>query len=334
MTGADEPSADPRQRTLARLAPLCGIVLFGVALAILHHQLRAYHYRDVLEEIRQLPLLAVVAGVLLTAANYFLLTAYEALAFRAIGRPLDYHKIGLASFIGYAVSNSLGCSTLSGGSVRYRLYSSWGLSAKEIAQVIAFITVTFWLGLMALVGLVFVVAPLGLPPGVPAPPVSLHVIGWICLAVVLAYCIWSSRTPAPIKFGGFEFRPPPVRLSLARLSLSTLELLCAAGVLYVLLPAHAGLPYTRFLGMYLVAMVIGLVSQIPGGLGVFETAILLWLSPIMAPSAVLGSLMAYRGIYYLLPLVLAVGLLGAHEVIERSKSIRRRARLSYPFLFP
>jgi uncharacterized membrane protein YbhN (UPF0104 family) len=131
-------------RLLRRFEPLrpwvttaFGVALFSVALWVLHHELRAYSYHEVKEALRELPRARLALGLLLTAASYLLLTGYDALACRYLAQALRYRQIALASFVGYAFSHNVGASFLGGGAIRYRLYSSWGLSASEIATIVA-----------------------------------------------------------------------------------------------------------------------------------------------------------------------------------------------------
>ena len=144
-------------------ASLLGLLLFLVALWFLHHALSEYHYSDIAEEARSLPALRLIAALLLTTLNYLVLTGYDVLAFRYVGRTLEYGRIAFASFIGYAFSNNIGLSMLAGSSVRYRLYTSWGLSMLDVTKMVAFSTLTLWLGLLSIGGIAFVVEPVAVP---------------------------------------------------------------------------------------------------------------------------------------------------------------------------
>ncbi|HKB78541.1 MAG TPA: hypothetical protein VKH35_02380, partial [Thermoanaerobaculia bacterium] len=137
------------------LKPLLVLGLFAIALRILETTLARYRYHDILRAIRSLPLSHLGGATALALAGYAVMTGYDTLAFRYIRHPLPYFRIALASFIGYAFNNNVGLSGLVGGSLRYRLYSSWRLSAVQIARVIGFCTVSFWLGFVLLGGALF-----------------------------------------------------------------------------------------------------------------------------------------------------------------------------------
>ncbi len=138
------------KKLVHNIAPLFGLILFLIALWILHHTLKEYHYHDIVRRLEELPSEQLLIALGLTILNYLALTGYDALAVRYIQRPLSYGKIAFTSFIGYVFSHNIGLSILGAGAVRYRLYSAWGLSALEIARVVAFCTLTFWLGLFTL----------------------------------------------------------------------------------------------------------------------------------------------------------------------------------------
>jgi len=311
------------RRLARRLWSFAGLALFAAALWVLHQQLRIYHPREILAGLRQVPPWRILASLVLTAANYLVLTGYERLAFRYIRHPLPYRRIGVASFVGYALSNNVGFPMLSGSSIRCRLYSSWGVSGGEIARVIAFITLTFWLGLFALVGVLLLACPVDVPAGLHLPMATTRPIGVITLLILAAYVAWSLRR-RPIALWGWELSVPPVRYALTQMLVSAIDLALAGSALYVLLPMLP-LSYPAFLSVYLLAMVAGMCSQIPGGLGIFETGVLSLLSPILPGSVAIGALLIYRAVYYLLPLAVATLLLGTHEVLARRPVVRRNA---------
>jgi phosphatidylglycerol lysyltransferase len=250
------------------------------------------------------------------------MTGYDSLALKYIQHALAYSRIALASFIGYAFSNNIGFSMLAGASVRYRLYSAWGLSTLEITKVVAFCSLTFWLGFLALGGIIFMFIPLEMPASLHLPFTSPRPLGMFFITVVLAYLLWSFFAKKPLIIRDWPIPVPSIRLSLAQIAIAMLDWVLAGSVLYALLPPIPGIPFYGFLCIYLMAQMAGLVSQIPGGLGVFETVVLLLLSPVVQASEILGALIVFRGIYYLLPLVVAATLLGTQEIIQRKKEVQ------------
>lgn len=315
------------KRFLRNLPPLIGLLLFGAALWILHHELKSFQYDDVLNSLREIPGRQLTLGFVLTAANYGVLTGYDSLAFRYIRHPLPYLRIALASFIGYALSHNLGNALITGGSVRYRLYSSWGLSATEITRVVAFCIGTFWLGFFVLGGVVLLTEPPEILHRLHTPFTNLRPAGALALMLVVAYLLLCVFKIPPLKIRGLEFTLPSSKISVIQVGLSCLDWSLAGSVFYILLPHSDALSYPVVLGIFMFSQMGGLISQIPGGLGVLESVAMLLLSPFLPASAILGSLLVYRGIYYLLPLLISVVLLGVYELLQRREPFIRVTRI-------
>jgi len=309
------------------LRPLIMIALFAIALRILGTTLTHYRWHDVTLYLATLPPLQVALSIVLTMIGYWLMTGYDTLAFRYIRHPMPYRRIALASFIGYAFNNNVGLSGLVGGSLRFRLYNAWRLSAVEIAKVIAFYTITFWLGFVLLGGSLFIIAPPPVPHGVHLPFNSIRILGFVLLLPALAYLGWAILRRQPLRIRQWEFELPEPRLMLAQVLISGADWLIAASVLYILLPDELPTGFIHFVGVFLLAQIAGVASNLPGGLGVFEAIVLLFLAPYFSASAILGSLVAFRAIYYLLPLIVATILLASHEILERREGVARVAKL-------
>jgi phosphatidylglycerol lysyltransferase len=250
------------------------------------------------------------------------MTSYDHLAIRYIKSPMSIAKVTLASFISYAFSNTVGLSLLTSGSIRYRLYSSWGLPAERIAQLVAFTVLTFWLGIGAISSVIFILEPASIPILKYIPIHSTRSIGYLLALLVVSYLLLVLFRKTPFHFLSWEFRLPSMTIAWAQLLITSLDWMLAGCVLYVLLPEHAGITLFQFLGIFLLAQVVALISHIPGGLGVFESMILLSVSSIPA-DVLLGSLLVYRGIYYLLPLTLAALLLGGSELLQKKTQVSK-----------
>jgi phosphatidylglycerol lysyltransferase len=309
------------KKLLHNLSPIVGVVLFGVALFVIHHKLKQYHVHDIVKEASQIPTLSLWLAILLTFFDYFVLTGYDALALRYIKHPLRYTKIALASFVGYAFSHN---TTIVGGSAaRYRIYSSLGISASDVGKLVIFCSVTFWLGFFSIGGLFFIFESHPIPPSSYLPFTTDRPLGIIFLAVVFGYLFMVLLLKKPLRIREWELQKPPFRISVGQIGISSLDWALAAAVLYVLLPGRIGLTYPQFLGLFLLAQAAGLVSSVPGGLGVFETIILLLLSGYAPPTALIGSLLLYRVVYYLLPLAAASVLLGLNELLPAKENLKR-----------
>ncbi|MEH2046412.1 lysylphosphatidylglycerol synthase domain-containing protein [Nostoc sp.] len=302
---------------------LFGLLLLVLSLLAIANELRQYNYRDILNSLAAIPKSRVSWAIWLTALGYLVMIGYDILGFNYINRSLSWNKIAFTNFISSAFSNTIGFALLTGSAIRYRFYASWGVSAVAIAQVIAFANFTFWLGMFAVAGFLFLINPLKIPTQLHLPFATVRPIGIIFLLLVAAYLLGSILIKQPLIIRGHEFRFPSFNISLAQIAISSFDWILAAAVLYALLPSNISLSYLDFLGIYLLAMFAGVVSNVPGGLGVFETIILLILSSKVSAAAVLGSMLAYRGVYYFLPLLVAAGLLGLYEIRFRAENFRK-----------
>lgn len=293
---------------------LFGLLLLVLSLWAIANELHEYNYRDVFNSLAVIPKNRLSWAIWLTALGYLVMIFYDILGFSYIGATLSWNKIAFTNFISSVFSNTIGFALLTGSAFRYRFYSRWGISPIAIAQIIAFANFTFWLGMLAVAGLMFLTIPLKIPTQLHLPFTTVHPIGVIFLILVAAYLVGSLVIKTPLTIRGQQFRFPSVQISLAQIVISSFDWILAAAVLYALLPANTALSYLDFLGIYLLAMFAGVVSNVPGGLGVFETVILLILSSQVSAAALLGSMLAYRGLYYFLPLLVAASLLGFYEI--------------------
>ena len=300
---------------------LISLVLFVVAILVLHHELRHYHLRDVLSELRAVRLTFLGFAVLLTFLDYWVLTAYDSLALRYIRHRLGYPKTALASFIGYVFSHNM--TIVAGSTARYHIYSALGVSAGQVARLVIFCGLTFWLGFFAIGGIVFISEPREIPAALHIPFATARPVGVIFIAVVAAYLIVIALRRRPLTIRGWEFAIPSVPISAGQIAIASLDWLLACGVFYALLPAAAKLTYVKFLGVFMLAQAVGLLSYVPGGLGVFEAVILLLLSDRLEKSAIVGCLVLYRLIYYLFPFAVATTLLAVHELAAKKRDLRK-----------
>jgi phosphatidylglycerol lysyltransferase len=321
---APEPIEQPLRQRLGRWLPhLLSLVLFAVAIWVIHRQLAQDHISDLLARLGAIPGHAVAGAILATALGYATLTLYDLLALHYLGERLPYRRTALASFTGYAFSHNLGLGWLSGGAVRFRLYTVWGLSSFDIGVILAFNTITSFLGL----ALILALACLGEPDQIALilhlPAVAVLAIGGLLAGAVAAYLLATALRRQPITIRGWQASLPRPAVALAQIALSVLDWTAAAAVLYLLLPSGLPLGFPAFVGLFALANLGGVLSNLPGGIGIFEAVLLLAVPHGGASAAVAAALIAYRLIYYLMPLILAVALLGVHQLLATSEVARR-----------
>jgi phosphatidylglycerol lysyltransferase len=306
-------------KRLTRRAPiLLSVLLFAISLWAITQELRKYDVQDILNSLTAIPKPYLVLAIALTMLNYILFTGYDTLAVHHLRQTLPYRRTALVAIVSYAISNSVGFALLSGSAIRYRFYSAWGFSAAKIAQIIAFCNLSFWLGLFAVGGIVFALQPIATPELLHIPFESVRPVGYIFLGIIAAYLLWSGLSQKALKIKNWVFPHLPVKLSLIQIALTSLDWMLAAAVLYVLFPVPKHLSYFSFFGIYLLGQLAGIISNVPGGLGVFETVLVLLLAPVISTNQLLGVLLAYRGIYYFLPLGISMLMLGGYELKERT----------------
>jgi len=296
------------------------LVVLGAALYVVHGELQRYVYHDITRAIFALPVRSVLIALAFTVISYSILPAYDAIALRYIGKPLPVHRLAFGSIISYGLSHTLGLAPVTGGSVRYRFWSAWGLSTTEVAQAVSFVGATFAIGMIFLGGVVFLLEPADTMKLLGLPYVLIRVVGVLLLALVGAYVAWSALRRTPITIRGWEFPVPSPALVGKQLIVATIDWATAGAVLYSLVGGH-GFGFLAFLGAFLLAQFAGQLSHVPGGIGVFESLMLLFLKPHVPATTALAALVAYRAIYYLLPFGISLVLLASYEVRRQRKRV-------------
>ncbi len=311
-----------------------GLLLLVGAIWVVHREFRNLSVADVERAMQAIPVWALWWGAGLTVAAYLVLAIYDWLGARYAGRPSSWGRALLASFCGYSLAHNLGFAAVSGAAVRFRLYSAWGYSPLEIGKVVGFTSLTFGLGGMALGGMVLLVEPEVLPwAGDHLPRWLLQLASVPLFGVVLAY-ILLSRFRRSIRVFGHDVELPGVRMAIAQSLLATVDVAVTAAIFYVLLPPAEGLTFIRFIGIYLAAYALGITASVPGGLGVFDGAIIIGLAPYMGAAEVVGALLVFRLYYYIVPLFIAGALFAGFEIGQRRDSLKALSRGAMPLEVP
>jgi glycosyltransferase 2 family protein len=262
----------------------------------------------------------------LSALSYLALTGYDGLALRHLAIKVPYKLTALASFASYAVSFTLGFPLITGGAVRYWIYGPAGLSAGKVASLTAIAGITFWLGMGLIVGVGFLCEAQAVGEINHFSGLANQLIGLGVIAALAAYFIWVALRRWRAKPLVFDLALPGPMLTVGQMILGVVDVCSAAGALYVLLPQGHGLAFLTFCALYSFACMLGIASNAPGGLGVFEATMLKGVGG--SSESVLASLLLFRAIYYLIPFILAMALLGAHEAARRWRSLREAMEAS------
>ena len=309
------------KKVLRQLPAVLGVALLAGAVFVIWKEFRGLKIADIQAALAAIPRQSLVVAFLWTILSYGVLTFYDRLGTMYAGHKVSYARVSFASFCAYALSHNLGFAAVSGAAVRYRLYSHWGLTPLQIAKVVAFCSLTFGLGGLVLGGVILFWEPDAIPFfGARVPHILMYAIGGAMWLVVAVY-VSLSRFVGTIQLFGKPVTLPDWRMAIVQVTLATVDVAFTAGIFYQLLPAAPGLTYVRFLGVYVASYTAGLAANLPGGLGVFDTAMLLGLEPYLQPPQILGAIVVFRLYYYVIPLFLAGSLFAGNEILLRGGAL-------------
>jgi glycosyltransferase 2 family protein len=282
--------------------------LFFVAVAALVvSQARTIEWGEVLVSLQRYPLSTLAGALALAALSFLLYSCFDLLGRRYTGHTLGTGRVMLVTFISYAFNLNLG-SLVGGVAFRYRLYSKLGLRTGLITRVLALSMLTNWTGYLLLGGLVFsLLPPAGLPPSWKIDSAQLRFIGLALMALAggyLALCAFSFKRT--LRLRGHAVDLPSARMAFLQLLMGAGNWLVMSGIVFVLLQQR--IEFSAVVGVLLLAAIAGVVTHIPAGLGVLEAVFVTLLSHQLPRHELLAALVAYRVIYYLLPLALASAL--------------------------
>jgi uncharacterized membrane protein YbhN (UPF0104 family) len=325
-----EPGADIRpirglRRYLSHLPALLGVLLLVGAIYVVQKEFRHLKLRDIGDALRAIPMGALVFSFVWTILSYFILTFYDRLGTIYAGHKVSYRRVAFASFCAYALAHNLGFAAVSGAAVRYRLYAHWGLTPLQIGKTVAFCSLTFGLGGLVLGGAILFVEPTTIPFfGQYLPVLALHGVGVLLWAIVIGY-VTLAKVVGSFRLRGHVIDLPRWRMAMVQVALATVDVAVTATIFYALLPNAPTLTWTIFLGVYVSSYTAGLAANLPGGIGVFDTAMLFGLENYIDAPHIVGAIVVFRLYYYIIPLFLAGGLFAGNEILLRGGGMLRFA---------
>lgn len=314
------------KRILKKIVSWSGLFFFALAAYMIYVQLSKYDLEDITNALTGIPARNLAMAGVASFLGYVALSSYDYLALKYIGRHLAPWKWIFAGFIGFSVSNNAGHAIVSGGAIRYRLYTRWRFHASEIVRMVTFSGFTYLFACFFLVIVGYFLTPEHAFAGgsvSKATTLIVTIISAVGLAIYFGATIFYKK---PIIIKDIEFDIPSFRMALAQVFLGSADILLASLILYFPLTSFVDIPFDVFIGVFIIAQVLGVFSQVPGGLGVFEGLFLLIMPGGHDPLYLFSALIAYRIIYYLLPLLVSAIVLVSYESyhkISRGRSIRR-----------
>ncbi|HZH52117.1 MAG TPA: lysylphosphatidylglycerol synthase domain-containing protein [Microvirga sp.] len=291
------------------------IVLSVLALAgfLLYRTLSRYSMDELVAAVAAVPLTRLVGAAACAAASYLCLTGFDYLALHYVGRPLPYRRAALASFTSLSLGHNIGLAALSSGAIRYRFYTRWGLSAGQVAKIIIFCGATVGLGLLTLGGVALLVRS---ALAVEITGLSRSIVmclGAACLAMPAAYLILAALVRKPLKIRQWSIELPPLPLAFGQILVGSANFAFVAACLHQALLAVADVAYLGVASVYVIANAAALVSHVPGGLGVIESVVIF----LLPQQNLIGPLLVFRFVYFLVPLSLGLPLLALTELVYR-----------------
>jgi phosphatidylglycerol lysyltransferase len=298
------------------ILPLVSLALFVGIAWVIRRELAHLSLATVLDQLHALPRHAVLLATAGVFASYVLLSGYDWLALRYLRRRLPYRHVLLTSFIAFVFAQNFGASAVTGSAVRYRLYAAHGLGALDVAGIALFSSLTTGLGLCTVAGGSLLLAPGHGAAVLHLPRALMLLAGAGLLLLPLLYALLSHHGPKQLAWRGWVLRVPQPPIALAQILIGALDIACVGSLLWLLLPGAAGVGPLAFAGVYATAIAAATLSHVPGGLGVLESVIVLAL-PQIGAAEIVGALVAWRVIQYLLPLLVAATAFSVHELRGR-----------------
>jgi uncharacterized membrane protein YbhN (UPF0104 family) len=289
--------------------------IFALAAYALYRPLRDVDFGKIVTAIEAQSIKSIAIAAAFVAAGYITLTFYDVFALRVIGRhKVPYSVAALASFTSSTIGHSLGAAAVTGGLVRLRIYSGWGLTVVDIAKVALITGMTFWLGNALLLGGAVAYAPEAASAVDHLPSWTNRAIGIASLSIIACYLAWLAPRQRIIGRSDWSIVLPDVPSTLLQICIGGMDLALVTLAMYALLPAAPTAGFAGVLVVFLTATFLGTVSHAPGGLGVIEATMLIGL-PVFPREDLLAALVTFRALYFVLPLLLAALSLALRELI-------------------
>ncbi len=303
-----------------------GLLILGLGVAgyLLWNIFSQYSWSDITTSVAEIPTWNLMMALVFTAASYVCLSGFDWCGVRYVGSDLSYPKIGLASFISLGIGQSVGLAGLSSGGLRYRYYAHWGMTAEDVAKIVLLSGVTVAIGLAMLTGIIMVINPADGAEVLRLREPMVLAIGFACLLLVAGYLALAKFARAPVRIRKWTFQMPTLQLALAQVVIGTLNFALVAAALREVMGAASDVSYLKAATAFVLANVAIIVTHAPGGLGVLEATV----RHVMGDQASIGSLVAFRVIYFFIPLVIGIPLALVTEAVFKSRKRRSSPDLS------
>jgi len=311
-----------------RIGVMLSVAIITIAVVVLFHMLHDINIDEVYAAVKSTEPRHIAAAALFVAGGYFTLTFYDWFALRTIGRKeVPYRVAALAGFTSYSIGHNIGATVFTGGAVRYRIYSAYGLDAIEVAKICFVAGLTFWLGNVTVLGLGITIDPVAASAIDQLPSFPNRCIGVVLLVILTSYVTWVWSGPREIGRGGWNVKLPNGPTTLLQIVIGIVDLGFCALAMYMLLPGEPNIDFISLAVIFVSATLLGFASHAPGGLGVFDATMLVALWQF-DKEQVLAGLLLFRVLYYLVPFAIALVILGTREIWLNMHGAHRKAELT------
>ena len=310
----------------SRIGLALSIAIIAIAAYVLYNILLGIEVKEVGQALVTTDPRNILIAALLVAGGYFTLTFYDLFALRTIGRDdVPYRVAALAGFTSYSIGHNIGASVFTGGAVRYRIYSAWGLDAIEVAKLCFIAGLTFWLGNATVLGLGIAYVPEAASAINQLPVWFNRLLAIVTLIILALYVVWVWTGQRLVGRDGWQVALPGGPLTLLQIGIGIIDLSFCAFAMYMLMPDEPHIGFVTLAVVFVSATLLGFASHAPGGIGVFDAAMLVALWQYDKEDLLAG-LLLFRLLYYIIPFALSLLILGVREIVLGVKASRARAR--------
>jgi uncharacterized membrane protein YbhN (UPF0104 family) len=297
-----------------RLGIAASLVIIGLAVSTLIRTLKGVDVGVILATLQDTSPMQIALAALCVVGAFFTLTFYDLFALRTIGKKhVPYRIAALSSFTSYTIGHNIGATVFTGGAIRFRIYSEWGLSAIDVAKICFISGLTFWLGNLFVLGVGLIWHPEAATPMFLLPSWINRLIGIGGIIGIAAYLLWLSFDRRELGRNGWKVTLPSARLTLLQIAIGVVDLGFCALAMYILIPTQPEIDFLSLSVVFILATLLGFASHAPGSLGVFDAAMLVAL-PQFGKEHLLASLLVFRVLYFVIPFMISITILTMREL--------------------
>src|SRR6266436_2251391 len=298
-----------------RLGVAASLLIIAFAITTLVRTLKGVDTAVILTALTDIPPNRIALAALCVVCAFCTLTFYDFFALRTIGKKLVPYRIAaMSSFTSYSIGHNIGATVFTGGAIRFRIYSDYGLNAIDVAKICFLSGLTFWLGNLFVLGFGMAYHPWAASGMDLLPPAMNRLIALGCLAGIATYFVWlmTGKQRRELGQNGWKVVLPSARLTLLQVLIGVVDLGFCAMAMFLLMPMQPDIDFVSLAVVFILATLLGFASHAPGSLGVFDAAMLVAL-PQFGREEMVATLLLFRLLYFVIPFTMAITTMGIRE---------------------